>query len=102
MKKIIVVAALVAGLGSFGSAMAAGDAAAGKVKAAVCAACHGANGISANALWPNLAGQKADYIIKQLKAFKAGTRKDPLMSPQAAQLSDQDIENVAAHFSSLK
>ncbi|WP_293645774.1 c-type cytochrome [Thiolapillus sp.] len=102
MKKIIVIAALVAGLGSFGSAMAAGDAAAGKVKAAVCAACHGANGISVNAMWPNLAGQKADYIIKQLKAFKAGTRKDPLMSPQAAQLSDQDIENVAAHFSSLK
>ncbi|BAO45740.1 c-type cytochrome [Thiolapillus brandeum] len=102
MKKIIVIAALVAGMGSMGSAMAAGDAAAGKVKAAVCAACHGANGISVNAMWPNLAGQKADYIIKQLKAFKAGTRKDPLMSPQAAQLSDQDIENVAAHFSSLK
>lgn len=102
MKKIIVIAALVAGLGSFGSAMAAGDAAAGKVKAAVCAACHGAAGISANALWPNLAGQKADYIIKQLKAFKAGTRKDPLMSPQAALLSEQDMENVAAHFSSLK
>ncbi len=102
MKKIIVIAALVAGMGSMGSAMAAGDAAAGKVKAAVCAACHGANGISTNALWPNLRGQKADYIIKQLKAFKAGTRKDPLMSPQAAQLTDQDIENVAAYFSSLK
>ena len=102
MKKIIVVAALVAGLGSFGSAVAAGDAAAGKAKAAVCAACHGANGISANALWPNLAGQKADYIAKQLKAFKAGTRKDPLMSPQAAQLSDQDMENLAAYFSGLK
>ncbi|WP_457674038.1 c-type cytochrome [Thiolapillus sp.] len=102
MKKIIVIAALVAGMGSMGSAMAAGDAAAGKVKAAVCAACHGANGISANALWPNLAGQKADYIVKQLKAFKAGTRKDPLMSPQAAQLSEQDMENLAAHFSSLK
>lgn len=102
MKKIIVIAALVAGLGSFGSAMAAGDAAAGKVKAAVCAACHGANGVSANALWPNLAGQKADYMLKQMKAFKEGTRKDPLMSPQAAQLSDQDMENLAAYFSSLK
>ena len=102
MKKIIVIAALVAGMGSMGSAMAAGDAAAGKVKAAVCAACHGANGISANALWPNLAGQKADYIVKQLKAFKAGVRKDPLMSPQAAQLSDQDMENLAAYFSGLK
>jgi cytochrome c553 len=102
MKKIIMIAALAAGLGSLGSAVAAGDAAAGKAKAAVCAACHGQNGISANALWPNLAGQKADYIIKQLKAFKAGTRKDPLMSPQATQLSDQDMENLAAHFSGLK
>ena len=102
MKKVIMAAAVVVGISSLGSAMAAGDAAAGKAKAAVCAACHGMNGISANALWPNLAGQKADYIVKQLKAFKAGTRKDPLMSPQAAQLSDQDMENLAAHFSSLK
>ncbi len=102
MKKIIMVAAVIVGMSALGSASAAGDAAAGKVKAAVCAACHGMNGISVNAMWPNLAGQKADYIIKQLKAFKAGTRKDPLMSPQAAALSDQDIENVAAHFSSLK
>ncbi|WP_456414143.1 c-type cytochrome [Thiolapillus sp.] len=102
MKKIIVIAALAAGMGSFGSAVAAGDAAAGKAKAAVCVACHGANGISANALWPNLAGQKADYMVKQMKAFKDGTRKDPLMSPQAAQLSDQDMENLAAYFAGLK
>lgn len=102
MKKLIVSAAIIVGMTSFGSAMAAGDIAAGKVKAAVCAACHGANGISANPLWPNLRGQKDQYIIKQLKAFKDGTRKDPLMSPQAAQLSDQDIENLAAYWSSLK
>ena len=102
MKKLIVTAAIIVGMTSFGSAMAAGDVAAGKTKAAVCAACHGANGISANPLWPNLRGQKDQYIIKQLKAFKAGTRKDPLMSPQAAQLSDQDIENLAAYWSSLK
>ncbi|RTZ80615.1 MAG: cytochrome c [Gammaproteobacteria bacterium] len=102
MKKLIVTAAIIVGMTSFGSAMAAGDVAAGKTKAAVCAACHGANGISANPLWPNLRGQKDQYIIKQLKAFKDGTRKDPLMTPQAAQLSDQDIENLAAYFSSLK
>lgn len=102
MKKLIVTAAVLVGMTSFGSAMAAGDIAAGKAKAAVCAACHGANGISANPLWPNLAGQKDQYIIKQIKAFKDGTRKDPLMTPQAAQLSDQDIENLAAYFSSLK
>jgi len=79
----------------------AGDAAAGKAKAALCAACHGADGISTNDLWPNLKGQKAGYIIKQLKAFKDGTRKDPMMSPMAAPLSDEDVENLAAYFSSL-
>jgi cytochrome c553 len=102
MKKLIVTAAIIVGMTSFGSAMAAGDVAAGKTKAAVCAACHGANGISANPLWPNLRGQKDQYILKQLKAFKDGTRKDPLMTPQAAQLSEQDMENLAAYFSSLK
>ncbi len=101
MKKLIVVAAMAAGLASFGTAMAAGDIAAGKAKAAVCVACHGPEGISNNPEWPNLRGQKEKYLIKQLKAFKAGTRKNPLMSPQAAQLSDQDIENVAAYWSSL-
>jgi len=103
MKKLITTAAVIAGISAFGTAMAAGDIAAGKTKATtVCAACHGPNGISPQPLWPNLRGQKEQYIIKQLKAFKDGTRKDPLMSPQAAQLSDQDIENVAAYFSSLK
>ena len=79
----------------------AGDAAAGKEKSATCVACHGADGISPNELWPNLAGQKEAYIIKQLKAFKDGSRKDPMMSPMAAPLSDEDIENLAAYFSSL-
>lgn len=79
----------------------AGDAAAGKEKATLCAACHGENGISPNDLWPNLAGQKEGYIIKQLKALRAGDRKDPMMSPMAAPLSDEDIENLAAYFSSL-
>ena len=83
-------------------AFGAGDAAAGKVKAAVCGACHDADGNSVNPMWPKLAGQHAPYLIKQLKAFKAGTRKDPLMSPQAAALSEQDMENVAAYFSSQK
>lgn len=102
MKNQIVIAAVLIGMASFGSAVAGGDVAAGKAKAAVCAACHGANGISNNPLWPNLAGQKEQYLIKQIKAFKSGERKDPLMTPQAAQLSDQDIENLAAYFSSLK
>jgi cytochrome c553 len=83
-------------------ANAAGDAAAGKSKSAVCMACHGATGTSPNPLWPNLAGQKAPYLVKQLKAFKSGARKDPIMAPMAAPLSDQDMENLAAYYSSQK
>lgn len=84
------------------SVWAAGDAAAGQAKSAVCAACHGAAGISANPIWPNLAGQKDAYLVKQMKAFKDGTRKDPMMSPMAAPLTDADMDNLAAYFSSLK
>ncbi|HED15711.1 MAG TPA: cytochrome c [Gammaproteobacteria bacterium] len=85
-----------------GMAQAGGDAAAGKAKAGTCAGCHGANGISANPIWPNLAGQKDAYLVKQLKAFKSGTRKDPMMSPMAKPLSAADMANLAAYFSSLK
>ena len=78
----------------------AGDAAAGQAKSALCAACHGATGISANELWPNLAAQKEGYLIKQMKAFRDGVRSDPLMSPMSKALTDTDIENIAAFFSS--
>ncbi len=79
----------------------AGDAEAGKTKAAVCAGCHGVAGVSSNPMWPNLAGQKEGYLVKQLKALRDGTRTDPMMSPMAKPLSDADIENLAAYFSSL-
>ena len=77
---------------------AGGDAAAGEAKAGVCAACHGPQGNSTNPDWPKLAGQHANYLLKQLKAFKAGTRKDLLMSSQATNLSDDDMNNLAAYF----
>jgi cytochrome c553 len=80
----------------------AGDAAAGKAKAATCAACHGAAGIAPIPMYPNLAGQKEAYLSKQLKDFKAGKRKDPVMSAMAAPLSDDDIANLAAYYASLK
>ncbi len=80
----------------------AGDAAAGKAKAASCNACHGATGISAIPTYPNLAGQKEAYLSKQMKAFKDGTRKDPTMNAMAKPLSDADIANLSAHFSGLK
>lgn len=79
----------------------AGDAAAGKAKAMLCMACHGAAGISPSDLWPNLAGQKEGYLVKQIKAFRDGGRIDPMMAPMVAPLSDTDIENLAAYFSSL-
>jgi cytochrome c553 len=82
-------------------AAAAGDAEAGKVKAASCAGCHGPEGVSSNPMWPNLAGQKEGYLVKQLKAFRDGVRTDPMMSPMAKPLTDDDIENLAAYFSSL-
>ena len=78
----------------------AADAAAGKTKAAACASCHGADGNSANPEWPSLAGQHEKYLIKQLAEFKDGTRANPLMSPMAAGLSEQDMADLAAYFSS--
>ena len=80
------------------SSAVAGDAAAGKAKSVVCAACHGATGTSMNPLWPNLAGQKEQYLAKQIKAFRDGSRKDPTMAPMVAGLSDDDIANLAAYF----
>jgi cytochrome c553 len=67
----------------------------------VCAACHGVNGVSVDDRWPNLAGQQAKYIDVQLKAFKAGKRKDELMNAIAAQLGEVEIANLAAYFESL-
>ncbi len=84
------------------NSLAAGDAAAGKTKSATCAACHGPDGNSPNPLWPKLAGQHAAYTVKQLKAFKSGERKDPMMSPMAAPLSDKDMEDLAAYYASQK
>jgi cytochrome c553 len=100
MQKLPILVALLA-LGFTASPAFAGDAAAGKAKSATCAACHGAAGVSNNDLWPNLAGQKAGYLAKQITAFRDGNRKDPMMGPMAAPLSDDDIANLAAYYSSL-
>lgn len=88
-------------LGCLASATAsAGDPAAGKAKAAACFGCHGMNGISVNPLWPNLAGQHEQYLVKQLQAFKAGERSDPNMTALSQALSDQDMADIAAWFAS--
>jgi cytochrome c553 len=77
----------------------AADLDAGRAKAnEVCAACHGAQGVSVSDAIPNLAGQKARYLEAQLTALKSGTRKNAIMNAIAAQLTADDIANVAAHF----
>jgi len=77
---------------------AEGDIKAGSEKARACQVCHGKGGKSTNPTYPRLAGQHAKYIIKQLKAFKSGIRKDPIMNGMAATLSEQDMHDVAAFF----
>lgn len=80
----------------------AADAAAGKATAKKCQACHGIDGISKQAHVPHIAGESDIYLIKQLKAFRSGERKDPQMSVMAKPLSDEDIANLAAWYSSIK
>lgn len=99
MKKIVF--SLLLGASMFNTANAVeGDAEAGQVKSAVCGACHGATGHSSAPTYPNLAGQKAAYIVKQLADFKAGTRTDMMMAPMAVNLSEQDMADLAAYFAS--
>jgi cytochrome c553 len=96
MKKLLALSAMLA----FSALSQAADVAAGKAKAvAVCAACHGAEGVSVSDAIPNLAAQRPAYLEGQLKAFKEGNRKNPLMNAIAAQMSADDMANVAAHFS---
>jgi cytochrome c553 len=84
---------------SFGGTASAGDAAAGQAKASGCVGCHGMNGASTNELYPNLAGQKEAYLVKALNAYRSGDRTDPTMKAMAGSLSDTDVENLAAFFS---
>jgi cytochrome c553 len=79
------------------------DAAAGKVVAdGTCIACHGQNGIGIIPLYPNLAGQKAEYLVAQMRAFRDGDRKNPIMSPMAVHLTDADIDAVALYYATLR
>ena len=100
--KTVIVAFLAASLSA--GVMAAGDAAAGKAKAAACAGCHGQNGKAMVPNYPSLAGQNAAYIEGALKAYKTQERKGyqaAIMYGMAAALSDQDMANLAAYYSSL-
>ncbi|EGR0055340.1 cytochrome c [Vibrio vulnificus] len=104
MKKVAIGLALGLGLMS-GSALAAGDVAAGQAKAAVCAACHGADGMATIPGYPNLKGQNEQYLVSAIKAYKNKERSGGLavvMQAQAAMLNDADIANLAAYYASLK
>lgn len=93
------VLALLAALAAAAPAAAIeGDAAAGEGKAATCAACHGPAGAGVSGDFPKLAGQRADYTFKQLKDYKEGRRRNPIMQAQVAPLSEQDMADLAAYF----
>jgi cytochrome c553 len=79
-----------------------GDAEVGRKKSGPCAACHGANGVSASPDFPNLAGQYPDYIEKALSHYKNGKRKNPIMQAQVQNLTPKDMMDLAAYFSSQK
>ncbi|TAN08106.1 MAG: cytochrome c [Rhodanobacteraceae bacterium] len=102
-RRILCVPLLAAGLLlAFGTASADGNIAAGQKKAVACEACHGTdgNGIAPN--YPALAGQYQDYLEQALHDYKDGQRTNAIMNGMAAPLSDQDIKDVTAYFSSLK
>lgn len=67
-----------------------------------CVSCHGARGISSGPLWPNLNGQKAEYMVRQLKEFKSGARKDPMMALIVQSMTEQDMRDVSLYFSEQK
>jgi cytochrome c553 len=94
MKKWIIASILIL----FGANLALADAMPAKAQA--CAACHGQTGISSNPEWPNLAGQHAGYLAVQIKAFRDGSRSNPVMAPFVAGLTDADITDLAAYYSS--
>jgi cytochrome c553 len=83
------------------SSYAAGSIEAGKQKNALCAACHGADGVSLVPLYPNLAGQVPGYIAAQLASFKSGERVSPIMAPFIMALTDEDMADLDAFYASL-
>jgi cytochrome c553 len=96
----VIAAALLAAASS--ADCSAGDVKAGRMRAMMCQACHGLDGLSKVPDAPNIAGQTEPYLVTQLKAFKAGTRKSEAMSVVAASLSDRDIGDLAAYYSAIE
>ncbi len=89
-------------IGTLAAPAQPGDAAAGQEKSAACAGCHGAAGVSNGLPGPTLAGQNPTFLAGALRAYKSGKRSNPMMSPMAAQVSDSDIDNIAAYYAGQK
>ncbi len=102
MKTSYIAAAIIGLVSMISINVQAADANAGQVKTAACAGCHGADGNSANVIWPSLAGQHASYLVKQMKDFKSGKRIEATMQAMVAALSESDMEDIAAYFASQK
>ncbi len=103
MEKIIYLSLLVSFLSA--PVQAKGDLAAGKAKATACASCHGSDGIATIPGYPSLAGQNEQYLVMAMEEYKSGERTGPLatiMRLQMQTLDEQDIENLAAYYASLK
>ena len=98
--KLVAVCCLLATLGAADSQAA--DAAAGRKKARACAACHGIDGIAKMPIAPHIAGESQVYLETQLKAFRSGKRENEIMSVVAGDLSDEDISDLAALYSSIQ
>ena len=101
MKFRILILALVT-LNVFSMSAQAQNIEAGKKKAEACAACHGADGNAVATMFPTLAGQNARYLYLQLKDYKEGRRQNPMMSPMAANLAKEDMQDLAVYFASQK
>lgn len=104
MKKLLILVLGVTLAGSTLWAQATGSAAAGKVKSAVCAGCHGVDGNSVSPEFPKLTGQDATYTAKQLADFKnpKSGRSNPIMLGMAAGLSPKDMADLGAYYASQK
>ena len=100
MKRLIMIITTLALTAITGSGLAAGDPAAGQTKSMVCSACHGADGNSSNRNYPSLAGQVPGYIAQQLANFKSGIRSNTIMGGMAQTLTEEDIANLDAWYSS--
>jgi cytochrome c553 len=101
----VVLPAAVCAIAVSAAAMAtarAADPAAGRSKAKVCRTCHGIDGVGKMPTVPNIAGESEIYLVKQLKAFRAGERQDPQMSIIAKPLTDDEIANLAAWYASIE